>query len=199
MEHLAFGHDLTRTRTAFLNELTGAERVLILGEGDGRFLARFLQINPRAQVDCVDKSLEMLKLAEKRVSRLDMNARVTFHHADARTFAYPTRHYDLIVTLFFLDVFTAASIEPLIGTLAKSLALGGLWYTADFRTPEEPLKRLHSLTWLRLLYGFFGWQTDIEARALVDPTPYFEKNGLEPLKTHHRRLGMLYSQVLRKK
>ncbi len=198
LEHLTFGFDLTRTRTAFLNELTGAERVLILGEGDGRFLARFLQINSCAQVDCVDKSLEMLKLAEKRVSSLRAEPRVTFHHADALTFSYPARHYDLIITLFFLDVFTETQLEHLIPKLAQSLEPEGLWYTADFCVPQGPLQRLHSLLWLRLLYGFFNWQTDMQARALADPAPHFEKQGLGPRQTRHRRLGMLYSQVLQK-
>ena len=198
LERLAFGHDLARARAAFLGELADAERVLILGEGDGRFLATFLQVNPHAQVDCVDESTEMLRLAKRRISRLNIEPRVTFHHTDARSLSYPTQHYDLVVTLFFLDVFTETQLEHLIPELARSLAPGGVWYTADFRAPREPLRRLHSLLWLRLLYGFFNWQTDMAARTLVDPTPYFRACGLEPQKTHYRRLGMLYSQLLQK-
>ena len=198
LERLAFGHDLERTRTALLHELTLAKRVLILGEGDGRFLARFFHVNPRAQIDCVDKSAEMLRLAQKRVRELHAEPRVTFHHADALSFSYPAQHYDLIVTLFFLDVFTETQLGHLIPQLARSLESGGLWYTADFRIPPEPLQRLHSLLWLRLLYGFFNWQTDMAAQTLVDPAPYFAACGLEPRQTHFRRLEMLYSQILQK-
>ena len=140
----------------------------------------------------------MLRLAQKRVWGLHAEPQVTFHHADALTFSYPAQHYDLIVTLFFLDVFTEESLEYLIGTLAKSLAPRGLWYTADFRIPPEPLQRLHSLLWLRLLYGFFNWQTDMAARTLIDPAPYFAACGLEPQQTRYRRLRMLYSQLLQK-
>ena len=149
LERLAFGFDLTRTRTAFLDELTGAERVLILGEGDGRFLAQLLEVNPYAQIDCVDKSLEMLKLAQKRSSNLRAQSRVTFHHADALTFDYPAQRYDLIITLFFLDVFTETQLGYLIPKLAQRLEPGGVWYTADFCVPQDPLRRLHSLLWLR--------------------------------------------------
>ena len=138
LEHLAFGSDLTRTRNTFLGELTGARRVLILGEGDGRFLAQLLQVNLHCQVDCVDKSLKMLDLAKERVAASDAEARVSFHHQDALTSTYPVSHYDLIVTLFFLDVFTQEQLERLICTLAQSLEPGGTWYVADFRIPQGP-------------------------------------------------------------
>ena len=198
LETLAFGPDLARTRNALLSELTGARRVLILGEGDGRFLAQLLQVNAHCTVDCVDKSLEMVRLARKRVSKLRAETRVTFHHHDALTFAYPEGHYDLVVTLFFLDVFTSAPLEKLTGTLAKSLKPNGYWYLADFRVPQSPLKRLHSHLWLAVLYRFFTWQTDMEARALVEPAPYLLKNGLQPLRRQERRFGMLYSQLWQK-
>ena len=194
LEHLAFGSDLMKTRTAFLADLTDARRVLILGEGDGRFVEQLLRVNPYCQVDCVDKSREMLRLARKRATP----KRVTFYHHDALTFAYPARHYDLIITLFFLDVFTRTSLEYLVGKLAGSLKRGGYWYVADFSVPAHPLKKLHSLLWLHVMYRFFTWQTDMETRTLVDPTPCLLKNGLRPVKTHHRRFGMLYSELLQK-
>ena len=199
LEHLAFGHDLARARSAFLPELACARRVLVLGEGDGRFLAQFLRVNPHARIDCVDKSAEMLRLARRRVWGLHADARVTFYHADALAFDYPINRYDLVVTLFFLDVFAEGSLRTLVRTLARTLVPGGLWYTADFRVPRGVFRRLHSLLWLRFLYGFFNWQTDMEARALVDPRRYFAEQGLEPVRTRYRRLGMLYSQVLQKR
>ncbi len=198
LEHLAFGSDLARTRNAFLPELKDARRVLILGEGDGRFLAQLLQVNPHCEVDCADKSLGMLNLAKKRIATLGAEARVNFYHQDALTWPYPAHRYDLIVTLFFLDVFTEAQLENLVARLAGSLEPGGTWYVADFRISQEPLRRLHSLFWLRVLYSFFAWQTDMAARTLVNPAAYLLKNGLKPVQTHRRRLGMLYSQLWQK-
>ena len=198
LERLAFRSDLTRTRTAFLSDLKDAKRVLILGEGDGRFLAQLLKINRHCQVDCMDKSGEMLRLAQKRAADL-AGERVTFYHRDALTFPYPTQHYDLIVTLFFLDVFTAQTLERLVHTSASSLQSGGLWYVADFQIASGRLRGLYSRLWLGLLYGFFNWQTDMAARSLVNPSPYLLANGLELVKTKKRHLGMLYSQLWRKR
>ena len=45
----------------------------------------------------------MLRLTQERVADL-AGERVHFYQHDALTFSYPAQHYDLIVTLFFLDV-----------------------------------------------------------------------------------------------
>ena len=42
LEYAAFGLALEQARFDFLSRAAGARRVLILGEGDGRFLARLL-------------------------------------------------------------------------------------------------------------------------------------------------------------
>ena len=194
LERLAFRSDLMLTRTAFLSDLKDAKRVLILGEGDGRFLAQLLAVNAHCQVDCVDKSGEMLRLTQQKVADL-AGERVTFYHRDALTFPYPTQHYDLVVTLFFLDVFTAQTLGRLVHTLASSLQPTGLWYVADFQIASGRLRGLYSRLWLELLYGFFNWQTDIEARSLTHPSSYLSANGLELLKTKERHLGMLYGQL----
>jgi hypothetical protein len=63
LEYLVFGRALERRRFAFLEEAAKARRVLMLGEGDGRFIAEFVKRNPLALVDCVELSHCMLALA----------------------------------------------------------------------------------------------------------------------------------------
>ena len=45
LEYAAFGRALERCRFALLPELEDAQRVLILGEGDGRFLKKLLSLS----------------------------------------------------------------------------------------------------------------------------------------------------------
>ena len=50
LEYAAFGLALENARFDFLSHAAAARRVLILGEGDGRFLARLLRCNRQARV-----------------------------------------------------------------------------------------------------------------------------------------------------
>jgi len=108
MEYIGFGRALERRRFAFLSDVVDAKRVLVLGEGDGRFLAKIgapckTRKNtvkpPCFTVDYVDLSGNMLDLARSRAG----TEYVTYHHADALKIPLPAGHYDLIVTHFFLD------------------------------------------------------------------------------------------------
>ncbi len=174
LEHLTFAPFLQQTRTAFVDALADRRRILILGEGDGRFLERLLSVNPYAAVDCVDVSRAMLNRAAERTRH---PPRVRFIYADATAMSYPERHYDAVVTLFFLDNFTADTLQTLIPRLAASLHPGGLWLYSDFRLPERGWRRWRARFWLRVMYAFFRAQADIEADRLVDVSPLLRAAG----------------------
>lgn len=175
VETLMFGRTLERARTAWLHEVAAAKRVLIVGEGDGRFLQRLLAVAPAAQVECVDGSAAMLALAAKRVAA---DPRVRFVQAALETYA-PTGRYDLIVSHFVLDCFDAAGLERLIARLAAQLDDGGRWLLADFRVPHGRLPGVRARLWLVVMYAFFRVVTGLEVRRLVDPTPLLQEHGLE--------------------
>ena len=114
IEYLAFGRALEHCRFFPHSDLPLASgQVLILGEGDGRFLARFLRRHPVVQVDVIDLSAKMLLLAENRISPMD-RARVRFLRADATEWSSGGKHYDLIVTQFFFDCLSAGQTRQLI-------------------------------------------------------------------------------------
>src|SRR4051812_37776164 len=78
MEYATFGSGLLQARCRFLEQCGDARKVLILGEGDGRYLKRFLRTNSQAEVDYVDVSARMLWLAKRR----NRTSRVNFCHVD---------------------------------------------------------------------------------------------------------------------
>ena len=51
LEYLSFGPLLERCRFHRLPQMVDAKRALVLGDGDGRFLARLLRKNPQIQAD----------------------------------------------------------------------------------------------------------------------------------------------------
>lgn len=195
LERLAFGNLLTQVRndvlTDLLEQLQTGQRVLILGEGDGRFLHQFSrQCRVACQVDCVDKSKAMLARAHLRLAE-NTPLDVTFIHADVTCGIPSEGQYDAVVSLFFLDNFNANTLEHLTDDITCHLHPGGCWYLADFRVGT---KRLNHQLWLWVMYRFFRLTTDIEARALVDPTGWLEAR-LSLQKRRTWRGGLLVSET----
>src|SRR5438270_9458495 len=75
LEWMAFCNTLQRARTAFVPQVADSRRALVVGEGDGRFLADLLRRNPRIHVDYADASGKMLRLARWRTAVISSKAR----------------------------------------------------------------------------------------------------------------------------
>ena len=61
LEYLSFGRELERRRFRYLPEVKSARRALVLGDGDGRFLAALVRQGGEVSVDYVDLSARMLE------------------------------------------------------------------------------------------------------------------------------------------
>lgn len=196
MEFLAAGWKLQRCRTAFLHEATGHRRVLIAGEGDGRFLSAFLQRNPQAQVTCVERSARMIQLARERIGNRSGDLdRVEFIQADILAWDPAPGRFDLVVTHFFLDCFTAEQLELVIDRLAKAAAPESCWLLADFQEPEKGLWRWRARTILWVAYRFFRLTTSLPAGRLVCPDAGMRRHGFELTQRGASEWGLLHSDV----
>jgi SAM-dependent methyltransferase len=174
LEYASFGPALQRRRNAFLPQVAGARRVLLLGDGDGRFLGEFLRRNPHATADSVDGSARMLALAQARATRLlgaaAVERRVRFHHADLNAWQpVAGTTYDLIVTHFFLDCFDDDALARLLPVLGATAAPGAQWLVSEFRQPAgHGFAAWRARAWIGCLYVAFGWATGLEIRRLPD-------------------------------
>jgi len=160
LEYAAFGRELERCRFALLPHLAEAQQVLILGEGDGRFLRRLVKMYPSTRVDVVESSMRMLQLTRER---LPSEASVHFHPVDARRWRFPDRKYDAIVSCFFLDCFTPKTLRDLVPRVSASVKPGARWLLAEFADEHT----LRSRVWLAGLYWFFRTATGLESRQLA--------------------------------
>jgi SAM-dependent methyltransferase len=192
IEAATFGPLLQWCRTALLPQMLTAQRALVLGDGNGRFLAELLAANSSVGVDAIDISPAMVKLARQRIAA---NERVRFHIADARLASFPLGSYDLIVTNFFLDCFGPHDLERLIPSLAATLEPGGRWVVGDFRLPARGWPRIAGRAALAAMYAFFQLTTRLPARQLVDPSPFLRSAGLS-LDSEKSRLGGFLSARL---
>jgi ubiquinone/menaquinone biosynthesis C-methylase UbiE len=198
LEYVAFGRALERARFAHLDRLQNCRSILVTGEGDGRCLERLLRAAPQATVDCLDLSPAMLARASARLAGQEAAARVTFRQADLLTAVLPAAHYDAVVTLFFLDCFTALQMEVVMARLHDSLEPGAVWLWADFNVPAQGLARLRARLWLGVLYAFFRWQTGLPARELPPVESFFAAKRYEVLAERSFQQGLLRSVAWRR-
>jgi Methyltransferase domain len=196
LEYLAFGRSLEAARFCFLDRLQDCAHLLVLGEGDGRCLARTLRLMPHLRVTCVDASAAMLRRAAGRLGAEEA-ARVRFVQADARAFRAPPGIYDAIMTLFFLDGFTDEEVGGIIAGIRPSLRPGARWLTADFALPARTLPRWRAHLWLAVLYAFFRWETGLQVRRLPDIDSLLESAGFRREATRGFQGGLLRSSVFR--
>ena len=178
LERVTFGGLLHRCRTAHLAGVRDGRHALILGDGDGRFLADLLRANPTIRADSVDISPGMLAAARRRV-RADPGAaeRVNFVAADARTDPLPAKGYDLVVTNFFLDCFRPAELATVVARTAAACAPNAVWIDGDFRLPPAGWERFAARAALAGMYAFFRLATRMPNGRLSDPAPHLTSAG----------------------
>jgi len=195
MEYLSFGRSLERCRNHFLPRLASSRGALVLGDGDGRFLAELLACNPKIHADAVDSSEAMLGILRANCTALslDAGARLRTHHASALDFM-PARRYDLIVTHFFLDCLTQSELDSLCARITPHLESRGLWLVSDFRIPGGTM-RLPALAIVRSLYLAFRLLTGLRTTALPNHADALTAAGFHRIGERHTLGGLLTSEL----
>ena len=177
LEYAAFGGALRRRREAFLFELGNPQKVLVLGDGDGRFLQLFTALYPQAQVDAVDSSERMMELARARAPG------VAFHLADAREFAFE-EEYDLAVAHFFFDCFEEEELAAMLARVRTRT-----WLVSEFRNTRWSWPLLPGL------YFFFRLTTGLGVSSVPDHRAILERLGYELEKEQVTPGGLLVSEM----
>ena len=194
MEALGAGGLLQRCRTAHLEAIPPPDRVLVCGEGNGRFLAELLRGFPDVEVTVLDASARMLELTRRRLSSAGIShGRVCFVHEDARHWVAPAGCFDLIVTHFFLDCFSAEELRRLVPKIARAASPRAQWLLADFQVAPAGFARLRSRVILALRYAFFRQTTGLSAREITAPDGFLEAAGFRLKDRRVFSLGLLHS------
>ncbi len=204
VEYLSFGPLLESCRFAHLDHLASATRALVLGDGDGRFIARLLAANLQVQAHAVDASPAMLRLLRARASHIatgnSASDRLATTCADIRAFTppgfAPGVGYDLVVTHFFLDCLSPSEAEQLIARLQPHLTPGALWLVSEFQVPAG--SRFcswlgHSL--ISGLYAAFRLLTGLQVRRIPPWQSLFTLAGFTRQATRSWLGGLLVSEL----
>jgi SAM-dependent methyltransferase len=212
-EYLTLGPLLQRARTHFLPQLPPRHRALILGDGDGRFLAQLLIQQPALQALAVDTSATMLHLLRQRcrphanrlqtlqTSALDLfPATNRYPEASASGLISPKEKVgalapDLITTHFFLDCLTQPELDTLTRNLATQTAPGTLWLLSDFAIPQTPLIKPLAALYIRALYLAFRILTGLRVTHLHDPQASLASAGFDRIARHDLLHGLIYTEI----
>ena len=194
MERVLAGSLLQDCRTKHLPAMANSRKILLLGEGPGRFLSEVIRSCPDAEITCLDSSARMLQQARAT----SQHASVSFFHADVFVHDLGLEKYDAVATHFFLDCFPPEQLRVLISHIAGALKPGAAWLLTDFRLPPSGVKRWRAAVILKLMYLFFRTVTALPARNLTHPDSYLRQNGLTLLDRYTANFGLLHSDLWRK-
>jgi ubiquinone/menaquinone biosynthesis C-methylase UbiE len=185
LEYATFGPFLWRARISHIAALKHCQRVLLAGEGDGRFLAELHRRHPSLELHYLDSSEAMLNAARQRCPR------AKFHQATLPGANLPSGYYDAVVTNFFLDCFTPETLPQVIGELAQSATPNAIWLIADFK----PAKHLWGRFIVAALYKSFSLLTNLEASRLVSYEAEMQANGFALIVSRTSLQGLLSAEI----
>jgi len=194
LERLVFGGALLRARLALLSDLPELSSILVLGEGDGRFLEALVESQPSARITVIEQSPKMIALAKQRLGQSDS---IQFLCADVFSVEL-SGSFDMVVSCFFLDLFLESEVAELLARFEPCLRSGGFWYYADFVLPEKSWARLYGLVLSKLMILFFAWQTSMKVKDLVDPHSIFLQTGFKLVLVKHALFTFLKTRLYQK-
>ena len=191
-EYLALGPALQRTRTHFLSALCDRRHALVLGDGDGRFLAALMRENTLINVTAVDTSRRMLTLLLRRCST--WCGRLCTMQASALD-VIPDSKTDLIVSHFFLDCLTQRNVDDLVSCVSSVCKPGTRWLISDFQAPEGALLRHFGKAYIWLLYAAFRVLTGLRVQRLPSTREVLSAANFLPIAYHQSLGGLLYAEI----
>ena len=178
LETITAGCKMQKCRVALLDDIPVPRKVLLAGEGHGRFLWECVRRYPEARIVVVDSSAGMLQVARGKLTGLEATQdRVEFVHADVLQWEAPTGEFDLIATHFFLDCFTADSLAEVVAHLGEMASPDAHWLLADFQIAPTRWAGLRCRLIVGLLYRFFRVVCGLKADSLASPDEDLEKAG----------------------
>jgi tRNA (cmo5U34)-methyltransferase len=167
LARMVFGKALQQSQLYTLDHIPGQASVLILGGGTGWYLRKLLQQKQVSKIVYIEASEVMLKLSRRKTSDWLNTAQVEFRWGTESSLQAGER-FDVIVTHFVLDLFTAPQVRNMITLLSKALQPGGIWLCSDFELCRKEPGYVWKKSLVKAMYLFFGSLSRVEARILPD-------------------------------
>jgi len=174
LSKLAFGKSIIDSQKYFLGNIRDHSKILILGGGSGWLLAELLKIKPDCEVWYIDASEKMISLSKRKIKI----GYVHFIHGTELDIPVGNQ-FDVVITNFYLDLFTNHQLKEVIEKIQSSLNARALWITTDFVDGKKWWQRMM----LRLMYRFFRIACNIESFQLPEWSRLIENAGMKEIES----------------
>jgi ubiquinone/menaquinone biosynthesis C-methylase UbiE len=193
LEQTVFASTLSQARRIFITQVRAGNHILLIGEGNGRFLFEALKQTSADSFTVVDSSARMLAATARRIAEVDRYPHVELIHADILEWRSPASSYDRLVTHFFLDQFRPDRIRRVVEKISRLATEDALWINVDFTSENQDLRQKF-LMWVQ--YRFFQIFAGIESDRLFDPGPWIRQAGWDILETRSLDSGWISAQLM---
>ncbi len=192
LERAAFGRALERARNAFIERITRQDRLLLVGEGNGRFAAECLRRKIGGSITVVDSSAKMLRSLRARIGRIAPRTSIELIEADFLRWAADGNRFDGIVTHFFLDLFRPDRQRQVIERIAALSARDAIWVDVDFEPGGGSFVH-RSIDWMQ--YRFDHLVNGVEADRHYDPRKLIRDAGWQCLESRRFSGGSVVAEL----
>lgn len=194
LARLVFGRAQLRAQAHFLSLIPDFSQVLLIGGGSGWLLEQLLLQKPKVQVLYLEASSNMIRLAQKRTSKLDTSL-VEWCCGTEQSLVGSNR-FDVLLTPFILDLFTQQELlHQFLPRLVERLDEGGIWLFTDFVAPTSWWQKALE----RGMYWFFRPLTHIRASQLPEFNLCFEHFNFQIQASKFFYWGFIESKTLTRK
>ena len=173
------GTKLQRCREAFLGLIPPPRRALLVGEGNGRFLAALRRAYPQVQCVCVDASARMLERARTSLEAAGLGVEgIQFVQADILEWTPPSREFDLWPPISCWIASGRSNWRDWCDAWRGWLCRRRDGCCRTFASRRRDWANGGRRLVLEAMYLFFGWTTGLSADRPTAPDPLLVRAAL---------------------
>lgn len=193
------GRGFIKSQEALIPRLPQKKSCLIIGGGTGTFLKSLIISGKVKHVVYLDISEKMLSQAAAKIKDLNEECRVDFRRGSFDEITKDEK-FDLIVTNFFLDLFSLTELKAWIRFIADRLSDEGLFYFTDLQISKgNTLKTFMKNIYIKVLYFFFINTTAISGKTLIDLRTEILQSGFSIVHEKGYPKELFYSAIFKKR
>jgi ubiquinone/menaquinone biosynthesis C-methylase UbiE len=186
---LVFGNSIIKAQYQWLNSLPGQGDVLFVGGGSGKALKKLVESNPNLKITYVEPSVKMREKSKKALTESQLK-QVTFVNQPIEDLKSDIQ-FDVIITFFFLDLFSEDKLDRIFNQLDQKLKDNGLWLVSEFNQPTNLFQRIIE----KFMFLFLKITTAIEASSIADYKKQFDSKAYDLLAKEDFYSNFIYSNL----
>jgi len=195
---LVFAGAIRRAQLSLIPRLSDAHNLLIIGGGTGWFLLALLRRVGVERVLYVEKSPKMLSYSRDLIAKEapEHLSRVEFRLGTEESITAADGPFDVIVTNFFLDLFSDENSAAVAEGLFAHFAQTGRWLFVDFKMPDRFMARMTAHALFKVMFTFFNVTAKMESRRPPNYERIFGRLGLRVLEERTFYASIISAQLL---